>query len=121
MAGGRPVIYTQKFRKELLKKFEIYIDTEEMPVIAEFAYKNKIPKTNLYDFKEFSTLLKICKDKKETYLETKGLKNEVNNTMAIFSLKQLGWSDKLDTKNTNVNINATQETLNKIYESISEV
>lgn len=86
--------YSKKFKKELLVKFEKYIEETEIPVIAEFAYMNKIPRTNLYDFEEFKNAIKICTDKKEANLEKKALNKEVDSSMAIFSLKQLGWTDK---------------------------
>jgi hypothetical protein len=39
-------------------------------------------------------------DAKEVMLEKKGLTGEYASTMAIFSLKQLGWSDKVEQKTT---------------------
>jgi hypothetical protein len=37
-----------------------------------------------------------CLTKKEAQLERKALYNEINVSMAIFSLKQLGWSDRTE-------------------------
>ncbi len=91
---GRPRKYTAKEIRRLYYKFEIYIEETEIPIIAEFAYKNNLSKDFLYDTLEFSELLKSCISKKETALETKCLKGEVNPAMAIFSLKQIGWRDK---------------------------
>jgi hypothetical protein len=53
-----------------------------------------VPSKHVYDFEEFSDPIKVLIDKKEAALERKALDGEVNTTMAVFSLKQLGWSDK---------------------------
>jgi len=86
--------YSKKFKGDLLRAFEEYVDNTEIPVIAEFAYKNKIPRSTLYEFKEFEYMRQICIDKKEANLEKLALTKEIDSSMAIFSLKQLGWSDK---------------------------
>lgn len=84
----------------MVKLFEQYIEETEIPIIAEFVYKHLSPlnldKVYLYDRLEFSTLLKKCVAKKEAALEAKALKGDVNVSMAIFSLKQMGWRDKFD-------------------------
>lgn len=96
MPAGRPRKYNKKQVDKLLQKFEIYIETTDIPILSEFAYLNDIARTELYDYKEFSTLKERCLQKKEAQLEKLGLTNAVNPTMAIFSLKQLGWKDKHD-------------------------
>lgn len=94
MAGGRPKTYNEEQIQEISLKLEKYIAEEDIPIVAEFAYLNDVPRNTLYDYTEFSTLLKKLIDKKEAQLERKGLTNEVNTGMAIFSLKQLGWRDR---------------------------
>ena len=91
--GGRPRKWTPAKRKELLELFHKYIEETEIPVIAEFAYLNWISLQKLYEFDEFRESLKIAITKKQANLEKGGLGNKINTTMAIFSLKQLGWSD----------------------------
>lgn len=91
---GRPKKYTDEEVQEIVHLFEEYIDNTLIPIIAEFAYQNNIERHSLYDYEEFSTLIKRAIDKKEAQLEKLGLSNEVNQTMAIFSLKQLGWRDR---------------------------
>lgn len=95
-AGGRPRNFNPEQMEELVKKFSEYIDNTDVPIIAEFAYKNDILKQELYDWPEFSNLLKKCVAKKESQLEKGALANKLNPTMCIFSLKQLGWSDKIN-------------------------
>jgi hypothetical protein len=92
---GRPQEYD---RLSLAAAFQEYIEATEIPIIAEFAYKNNVVRDTLYDWPEFATLLKKCVAKKEAALESKALAGDVNVAMAIFSLKQLGWSDKQDIK-----------------------
>lgn len=92
--GGRPKKYNKQQIAELVQKFAAYIEETEMPIIAEFSYQNSIGKDVMYDYEEFSELTKKAIAKKEAYLEKAGLHNKVNNAMAIFSLKQLGWRDR---------------------------
>lgn len=78
--------------------FSAYIEQTEIPIVAEFAAQQGYGKQVIYDLadvdEEFSYLLRKCVSKKEGALEAKGLRGEVNTSMAIFSLKQLGWTDK---------------------------
>ena len=94
MPGGRPKNFTKPQVEQIKKLLCEYIEKEDIPIIAEFAYKHDVPRNTLYDYPEFSTLIKKMIDKKESALEKKALKGDVNSTMAIFSLKQLGWRDK---------------------------
>ena len=93
MTAGRPRRYSNKQIKEICQRLEEYIANESVPIVAEFAYKNDIPRNALYDYPEFSTLIKKLIDKKESRLERLALNGKVNSTMAIFSLKQIGWRD----------------------------
>jgi hypothetical protein len=97
---GRPRSYDGNDIERIKALLELYIEKSDIPIIAEFAYMNDIPRQTFYDYPEFSTLLKKSMDKKESNLEKLGLIGEVNSTMAIFSLKQLGWRDKQETEIT---------------------
>ena len=79
---------------ELVTKLKEYIDNNDIPIIAEFAYLNDIPRSSLYDQPELSTLLKKLICKKEANLEKGILSNQINTAGGIFSLKQLGWKDR---------------------------
>lgn len=92
--GGRPPEWTPDKLQELHTKFLQYIHDNDIPIIAEFAYLNDINRQRLYEWEMFSDTIKKCTSKKEAALERMGLTNQVNTTMAIFSLKQLGWRDK---------------------------
>jgi UTP-glucose-1-phosphate uridylyltransferase len=91
---GRPQKYTEPVINEMVQKFADYINDTELPIVAEFAYMNDIDRKYLYDHEEFSALLKKCKSKKETALERGAISGAYVPSVAIFSLKQLGWSDK---------------------------
>ncbi len=93
-AGGRPRKYTKDQVDEIIAKFEEYIKYHDVPIIAEFAYENDIIRESLYDYQEFSTVLKKCTAKKEAALERGMLSGKFPPAAAIFSLKQLGWSDR---------------------------
>ena len=90
---GRPVKWTPTAREELLDKLQQYVDETEIPILAEFAYQNKVTRTQLYTFDELTYTIKLCMEKKESQLERKALERTIDHTMAIFSLKQLGWKD----------------------------
>lgn len=81
--------------------FATYIEQTEIPIVAEFAVSQGFGKHVIYDMandsEEFANLLKKCTTKKESALERQGLLGNVALPMAIFSLKQLGWTDKQDT------------------------
>lgn len=91
MAGGRPQIHD---REQLLKDFIDYIVKTDIPIVSEFAWTQGLHRQQLYEMAELSDAIKMCVTKKEYALESKALREEVNVSMAIFSLKQLGWSDQ---------------------------
>ena len=80
-------------REALRLKFLNYIQETPIPIVAEFAAQNGLYRQMLYEMDELADALKACVSKKEGALEREALKGEVNCTMAIFSLKQLGWKD----------------------------
>jgi len=92
---GRPVKYTDEKIQEIIALLNTYIEETQIPIIAEFCYKNNIRRQILYEIPELSDIQKRLIEKKEAQLERLGL--EKNNTMAIFSLKQLGWRDTTET------------------------
>jgi hypothetical protein len=100
--GGRPVKWTPTKRLRLRKKLAEYLyakDTDgeysnPVPNISEFAFENQISRQRIYEFEELRDLIELCHTKKERDLEVGALTGKLNATMAIFSLKQLGWTDK---------------------------
>ena len=90
---GRPRVYD---RDAIGLAFEQYIEQTEIPILAEFATKHKLHKQFMYDCPEFADLVKRCLSKKESALERMAVAGNVNCAMAIFSLKQMGWSDRQD-------------------------
>lgn len=109
MAGrGRPPKYDYDTKVKLLDSFHKYIEETEIPIVAEWAVKNGMHRETLYSMceckddlaEQFTNAIKTCTYKKESELERMALNGEVDRTMAIFSLKQLGWRDKTETENT---------------------
>ena len=84
-------------RAALEQKFLAYIDETDIPIVSEFAILNGMHREQVYEMPELSYALKRCISKKEMALEQKALSGDVNCSMAIFSLKQIGWSDKQET------------------------
>ena len=85
----RPKSEVDEINRKLIK----YINETDIPIVAEFAYQNDIRRTFLYENAVLSDTIKKLIDKKEAQLERKALDKEIDKTMAIFSLKQLGWRD----------------------------
>lgn len=98
---GRP---RKHDRDEITALLNEYTDTTEIPIVAEFCYLNGLIRQYLYemskDHEDLSDAIKRCTEKKEVQLEKKALVGDVNHTMAIFSLKQLGWKDKQEVEHT---------------------
>ena len=95
---GRPKKYTDEVIEQIRQAMEKYIEITDIPIVAEFAYQSKIPRFKLYEFAEnndeFQYTIKGLIDKKEAQLERQCLNGKIDKTMAVFSLKQLGWKDK---------------------------
>jgi hypothetical protein len=93
MPAGRPREYD---REKVLSDFLEYIEKTEIPIVAEFASNHGLTRQFLYDNEEFTVAISRCTFKKEAALERMALQGKVNTTMAVFSLKQLGWTDRQD-------------------------
>lgn len=118
---GRPPKLQEHDLQELVEKFDKYIEETEIPIISEFAYLNNIEKTYLYDRAEFSTLLKKCIAKKESQLEKGSLMGVLNSTQAIFSLKQLGWSDKRELSINPIKVESTSKLTDEQLDQIESI
>jgi hypothetical protein len=84
----------------LINDADKYIEEAEPPIIAEYAHLHGITRQRLYQLAEehkelFDTIKKIS-EAKEVKLEKNALNGKYQHTMAIFSLKQLGWKDAQD-------------------------
>lgn len=88
--------------KQLIKAVDDYLNECEqkdiVPIIKEFALKNGISYNRLceryQENEELSSAIKKIGSTKEIVLERGALTGKYNSTMAIFSLKQMGWRDK---------------------------
>jgi len=93
---ARPKI-TKKHLKEVAKLMDAYTDKSAIPVLAECAFELGYSRQFFYehdDCPEFSDARKRLLAKKEFRLEVGALSGNLNASMSIFSLKQMGWSDK---------------------------
>lgn len=95
---ARPVVWTEEKIAETLELINNYTDSTDIPSVAEFCYTNNIRKQRLYEIDELSDAIKRLIEKKEWKLEIGALYGDIDKTMAIFSLKQLGWTDKQEVK-----------------------
>ena len=94
---ARPI--SEKYKTEfVLKQMNDYIDNTELPIFKEVCYLNNWDTARIYqlgnEHKEILDTIKKLSNKKEAELERGGLTGKYNSTMAVFSLKQLGWKDR---------------------------
>lgn len=88
---------TLEKNEKILKLLDEYIEKTDIPILVEFCYLNNIRRQFLYENKLMTDSIKRLIEKKEAQLERKALNKEIEKTMAIFSLKQLGWKDVNET------------------------
>ncbi|MDD3085380.1 MAG: hypothetical protein PHU32_05850 [Candidatus ainarchaeum sp.] len=83
---------------EMVDIIERYTDDTEIPILKEVAYQNYWNYDTIMKYQRVNENLmqsiKRLLNKKESQLERKGLNKEIDRTVAIFSLKQLGWKDR---------------------------
>lgn len=91
MGAGRPIELNYN---EIIELMEKYISETAIPIFAEFCYINDLSRSYMYQIKELSNTIKKMMLKKEAQLEKLALSGNAPTAMCIFSLKQLGWSDK---------------------------
>ena len=111
---ARPTKYTDDVIDEIAVAINEYTIATDIPIAAEFAWQNSIPKSTIYNLAEkHEGLLEAIKrltDKKEAQLERMCLNGKIDKTMAVFSLKQLGWKDRNETEHTgSVGINIVDD------------
>ena len=92
---GRPFsTFTPERVKEIKKQLEKYIDETDIPILKKFSSEVlKVPSKRLYEISDLEETIKVCVEKKEANLEHFALYEKIKASMAIFSLKQLGWKD----------------------------
>ena len=106
----------------LIKDIVDYTNNTEYPILKELCYL----KHYNYDYimqmqrnnEELTQSIKELLYKKETYLEREGIKGNLAQTMAVFTLKQLGWRDTIEVQNPQ--LIKVEELLNKIEEEASK-
>ena len=94
---ARPV--SEKYKIDfVIDTINNYIDNTELPIFKEVCYLNDWNPDRIYQLsqesEELLCAIKKCHCKKEVELEKGALTGKYNATMAVFSLKQLGWKDK---------------------------
>ena len=96
--------------EDLINDIDEYLATADPPIVAEYAHFHGITRQRLYQLadenEELFDAIKRISEAKEVMLERKGLKGQYQPTMAIFSLKQLGWTDKQQEKGDDEAVNA---------------
>ena len=88
----------------VIDTIEEYIANTELPIFKEVCVMNNWCNEYIYQMakenEDLSHSIKKLSDKKEVELERGGLTGKYNKTMAVFSLKQLGWKDKIELEQT---------------------
>ena len=77
-----------------------YLMAVDIPIITEFANAIGAASSTLYtaadNNPEVREAIRMLSDEKQAILEEGALTGKLNATMAIFSLKQMGWKDRVD-------------------------
>lgn len=108
---ARPV--SPKYELEfMLKRIDEYTDNTVIPILKELCYQQYWDYDYIIKIKtekeELGRSIKRLLNKKEAQLEKLGLLGKIEKTMAIFSLKQLGW------KNTDYNNEDYDDNISKL-------
>jgi hypothetical protein len=89
--------------EDLINGVDDYLKKANPPIVAEYAHQHGITRQYIYELakkdEDLSDAIKKISEAKEVMLEKKALKGQYNASMAIFSLKQLGWKDRQEEKN----------------------
>lgn len=85
---------------DLINDADEYIEKANPPILAEYAHMHNITRQYLYELangnQDLSDTIKKISEAKEVKLERNALLGIYQPSMAIFSLKQLGWKDAAD-------------------------
>ena len=93
--------------QNLIDGVDDYLSSTALPIVAEYALQNGITREYLYELSntekeagrpELSYAIKRIADTKAIALEKGALIGKFSTSMAIFSLKQLGWRDRPEEK-----------------------
>ena len=109
MENKRPVGRPFTIDREALKQKALeYIESDGYKTITDFCCKNRLSRVWFYkiceDDKELLYISEQIKLERERHLEIGGLSGDLNAGMAKFALAQLGWSEKQEVKNTNIEV-----------------
>lgn len=94
---GRPQKYNIEEMVDIICE---YTDNTVLPILKEVCYLNGWNFDTLMNLErqneDLNWAIKRLLQKKEVEVERGGLIGKYNQTMAVFTLKQLGWKDKQD-------------------------
>lgn len=109
---------------KMVNIIEEYTNDTELPILKEVCYLNNWNYDYIMqmqrDNESLSHSIKTLLNKKEVQLEKGGISGKYNNTMVIFSLKQLGWRDKQDIDIHSEELSKVKELLTKITEEANK-
>lgn len=90
----------------LVEDIKEYTNSKDYPILKELCYlKHYNYDVIMAKQREDEVLSQAIKEllyKKEAYLEDRGIHGFLKASMAIFTLKQLGWKDNIQVENTEV-------------------
>lgn len=106
----------------LVKDIVEYTNKTEYPILKELCYQKHYNYDTIMkmqrDNEELMQSIKELLYKKESYLEREGLKGKLAQTMAVFTLKQLGWRDSIEIENPQ--LVKVEELLSKIEKEANQ-
>ena len=101
----------------VLKQFGArYIEENDIPIVNEFAYRQKISKQILYDYPELRELTELANLKKTAAYERGMISGDLQTAGCIFALKQHGWKDRQEIENVIIDKKKAKKELEKLFE-----
>lgn len=105
----------------LINDIREYTKNTDYPILKELCYLKHYNYDTIMkyqrDNEELMQSIKELLYKKEAFLEKNGLLGNINSTMSVFTLKQLGWRDKIEIDKDEKEISKLDEILDTIKES----
>lgn len=98
MAGGRPMIWNKP--EDLEKLVDKYFESTDRCTLSGLALFIGIERKTLYNYEErdeFLHIIKKARNRVESIYEERAIYDN-NPTGVIFALKNMGWSDKTESK-----------------------
>ncbi len=113
--GRKPKLSETELQK-ITELYREYIETTDIPIVVEFAYRMKMRRQTLYEKPEFRELTERASLKKEAAYERGMVTGTMPTAACIFALKQLGWKDHQEVETVVIDKKKMKKELERLFE-----